>query len=108
MPTHSSRNPDSPIASSAAGCGLAAGQSLGLMILLMSSSGLQAHESAPELAPGLRLSAAAVVSLVDADNPIPMARRPGVLGNGVVPDDREGLGIEHATIAADWQLALAR
>lgn len=102
MPTHSSRNPDRPISASAAGCRLAARQSLGLMILLMSSSGLQAHEAEPELAPGLRLSAAAAVSLVDADDPIPMARLPGVLGTGVVPDDREGLGIEHATIAADW------
>lgn len=102
MPILSCRGPDGPGIALRAGRRRAAGPALGLLILT-SSWGAWAHESDPDrLAPGLRLSAAAAVSLVDADDPIPMARLPGVLGTGVVPDDREGLGIEHATIAADW------
>ncbi|WP_130481207.1 hypothetical protein [Sphaerotilus mobilis] len=71
---------------------------LGLLL-----SGAQAHDLSQDPVPaaaGWRLGAAAAVTALetDGDTAWPTSRWSGLPGSGSSPDDRRGLGLEHATI----------
>ncbi len=54
--------------------------------------------------PGVRLSAAAAVTWLDANNELPSQRLRGFLLQGDSGTDRQGLALEHATLGAAWRI----
>jgi hypothetical protein len=54
--------------------------------------------------PGVRLSAAAAVTWLDASKELPSQRLRGFLLQGDAGTDRQGLALEHATLGAAWRL----
>lgn len=54
--------------------------------------------------PGVRLSAAAAVTWLDANNELPSQRLRGFLLQGDTGPDRQGLNLEHATLGAAWRV----
>jgi hypothetical protein len=54
--------------------------------------------------PGVRLSAAAAITALDANRELPSQRLHGYLLQGDAGTDRQGLNLEHATLGAAWRL----
>lgn len=54
--------------------------------------------------PGVRLSAAAAITYLDSKQAMPSQRMRGFLLQGDSGTDRDGLGLEHATLGAAWRL----
>ncbi len=72
-------------------------------VLALAASGLaHAHGDGFMSAdtPGLHVGADVVVSLGEGDPPFPSRALSGFLLTGVAPEDRDGLGLEHATLGA--------
>lgn len=71
--------------------------------LLAAAGPARAHELTadplPDL-PGWRVGAAAAVTAIGADQPVPPALLPGILDTGQRAPDQRGLQLEHATLAA--------
>lgn len=76
--------------------------------LLIGVTSIHAHEASrmpvPE-EPGWQLGTSAVISHAWADSPWPTTRLPGILGAGSTPEDRRGVALEHATLAAGLRLS---
>ncbi|OYU27760.1 MAG: hypothetical protein CFE41_09625 [Burkholderiales bacterium PBB2] len=82
-------------------------RTLSLCLSLLSAPLLQAHELGLKALPeqtGLRLGAALALSQARADTAWPMAKLPGILGNGETPVDRRDGALEHATVDAGLRL----
>jgi hypothetical protein len=100
MPTPSTPRPRRPEERAALSPALTLALGLGLGL---TGPAAQAHDLSQDPLPvgaGWRLGAAAAVTGTRASGnaPWPSARWSGLPGSGSVPDDRRGLGLEHATI----------
>ena len=75
--------------------------------LALASGAALAHGEADDALPpepGMRLSAAAAVTWLDANKELPSQRLRGFLLQGDSGTDRQGLNLEHATLGAAWRL----
>jgi hypothetical protein len=80
-----------------------------LLSLALASLGgaAQAHGEADDVLPadpGVRLSAAAALTWLDANKELPSQRLRGFLLQGDAGTDRQGLNLEHATLGAAWRV----
>ena len=79
-----------------------------LAVVLLCGCGLaHAHGEADDALPpepGVRLSAAAAVTWLDANKELPSQRLRGFLLQGDADTDRQGLNLEHATLGAAWRI----
>ena len=77
------------------------------LALLAVAASAQAHGEADDALPadpGVRLGAAAAVSWLDSNQPLPSQRLCGFLRQGDAGTDRQGVGLEHGTLSADWRI----
>ena len=77
------------------------------LALLAVAGSAQAHGEADDALPadpGVRLGAAAAVSWLDSNQPFPSQRLRGFLRQGDAGTDRQGVGLEHGTLGADWRI----
>lgn len=75
--------------------------------LALASGAALAHGEADDALPpepGLRLSAAAAATWLDANKELPSQRLRGFLLQGDSGTDRQGLNLEHATLGAAWRI----
>lgn len=75
--------------------------------LALASGAALAHGEADDALPpepGVRLSAAAAVTWLDANKELPSQRLRGFLLQGDAGTDRQGLNLEHATLGAAWRI----
>ena len=81
--------------------------SLWPLALLAVAGSAQAHGEADDALPadpGVRLGAAAAVSWLDSQQTLPSQRLRGFLRQGDAGTDRQGVGLEHGTLSADWRI----
>jgi hypothetical protein len=77
------------------------------LALLAVAGSAQAHGEADDALPpdpGVRLGAAAAVSWLDSKQTFPSKRLLGFLRQGDAGTDRQGVGLEHGTLGADWRI----
>lgn len=75
--------------------------------LALGSGAALAHGEADDALPpepGVRLSAAAAVAVLDSKTELPSQRLRGFLLQGDSGTDRQGLALEHATVGAAWRI----
>ncbi len=79
---------------------------LAALLLCLSGSALAHGEADDALPPepGVRLSAAAAVTSLDAKKELTSQRLRGFLLQGDAGTDRQGLNLEHATLGAAWRI----
>ncbi len=74
--------------------------------LALASGAAMAHGEADDALPadpGVRLSAAAAMTWLDANQELPSQRLRGFLLQGDAGTDRQGVNLEHATLGAAWR-----
>ncbi len=75
--------------------------------LVVTTGAVHAHGEADDALPadpGVRLSAAAAVTWLDASKELPSQRLRGFLLQGDSGTDRQGLNLEHGTLGAAWRI----
>ncbi len=75
--------------------------------LALASGAAHAHGEADDALPpepGVRLSAAAAVAVLDSKTELPSQRLRGFLLQGDAGTDRQGLNLEHATLGVAWRI----